>query len=393
MNEIFSKLPTFAADYSGALGVFYELGGIHIICDASGCHGSSLILDEPRMYSGFAQVYSASIREKDVVLGIDRKLKRQVKETYRTMGGKYIVLLGTPGPAVIGTDFDGIGRELEKELEIPVFAIDSNGLGFYDEGQEKAYQALLEYSIKKNPGEKAEGPDVNVIGATPLDMWDLNQIKDCIQFLKDCGARNPAVWGSNGKLEQIAGACHAKLNIAVSVSAVPTVKKMEKLFGIPYLLGFPIGVSQTEEWRYTVSELLGGSEGPYIGQKEKTQKEGKRALVVGEQLFANSLREMLRREFDYETVEVVSYFRMYSELMEENDKKLVWESEWSDLLQERAPYDLIAGDPLFLAMLPYRPRHVLSLPHTAVSSRAFWDQSPNLFGEKATEYIGRIEQE
>ena len=87
MNKIFANIPTFVADYSGAVSVFYEMGGIHIICDASGCHGSTMVLDEPRLSSGVANVFSASIREKDVVMGIDGKLKKKVRETWELLGG------------------------------------------------------------------------------------------------------------------------------------------------------------------------------------------------------------------------------------------------------------------------------------------------------------------
>ena len=388
MNKIFMNIPTFTADYSGAVSVFYEMGGIHVICDASGCHGSTLILDEPRLTAGVSKVFSVSVREKDVVMGIDKKLKKQVKETWELLGGDYICLVGTPAPAIIGTDLNGLGRELEKELNIPVFSINSSGLEFYDQGQKKAYMALAAYSQK---GLKTDGPDVSVIGATPLDMWDLNQIKDCMRLLRRCGAERPAVWGSSGKLDEIAGAGYAKLNIAVSASAVDVVKEMNRLYGTPYLIGFPIGRQQTEKWGNAVTELLRGQEkrsGWFDGTlKPRPVRAGRRALVVGEQIASNSLRELLRQEAGYEQVDVVSYFQMHKELMEEGDKKLVWEQEWTELLNEREPYELVAADPLFLAMLPYQPRYAVALPHIAVSSRAFWNQSPNLFGEKGTDYI------
>lgn len=31
MNKIFTNIPTFTADYSGAVSVFYEMGGIHVL--------------------------------------------------------------------------------------------------------------------------------------------------------------------------------------------------------------------------------------------------------------------------------------------------------------------------------------------------------------------------
>ena len=43
-------LTPFAPDQSGAVSVFYELGGITVICDAGGCTGNICGFDEPRWF-------------------------------------------------------------------------------------------------------------------------------------------------------------------------------------------------------------------------------------------------------------------------------------------------------------------------------------------------------
>lgn len=47
-------------------------------------------------------------------------------------------------------------------------------------------------------------------------------------------------------------------------------------------------------------------------------------------------------------------------------------------------------DPLYFSLLPYKPKKLIALPHIAVSSRAFWDKSPNIFGEKGSLYFDEI---
>lgn len=385
MGNIFSKLPSFASDYSGAAGVFYDMDGICITCDAGSCAGCYLILDEPRLFNETKKIFSVNLRERDVVLGADKRLKKEIKETYDEFGGKCVSFLGTPVPTIIGMDFKGLALEIEKEIGIPVFGIDTNGLDFYDVGQLKSYKKLLDYCMRTKGTVTG---DVNVIGASPLDMWDLNQIRNIITFLKASGAKNPIVWGANGKLEEIAGASEAKLNIAVSNSAIPIVKKMYQEFKIPYLIGYPIGKKQTMKYGNQVKNIFNGKSMEIKSQNPTNNR--KRILIIGEQIASNSLREMFREEYGYVTIDVVSYFQMYDECREENDKKLILETDLTEYLVKNEKYDVIVGDPLYFSLLPYKPKKLIALPHIAVSSRAFWDKSPNIFGEKGSLYFDEI---
>ena len=50
MRKLCIKLPPFAPDYSGVCSALYELGGMSVIHDASGCTGNYTGFDEPRWY-------------------------------------------------------------------------------------------------------------------------------------------------------------------------------------------------------------------------------------------------------------------------------------------------------------------------------------------------------
>ena len=393
MGKIFSKLPSFAADYSGAAGVFYDMEGILATCDAGSCMGSYAILDEPRLFNETARLFSVNLREHDVVLGADKRIKSQIKETYERLGGECVSIMGTPVPTVIGTDFKGLAKEIEKDLGIPSFGIDTNGLEFYDTGQRKAYRELCNYSIK-NPAENTA--DINIIGATPLDMWDLNQLQDMLNLLKEAGARNPVSWGANGKLKEIAGSRLTKLNIAVSVSAVLIVKKLHQEFKTPYMIGYPIGKAAENRWKRNVCNLLSGTGKICWNVPEKlpeTEKTNKRVLIIGEQISSNALRDMLKEEYGYGTIDVFSYFQMYDEYKQKKDMWLETESDLTSELLNRVKYDVIIGDPLFFGLIPYQPARTIFMPHIAVSSRAFWDKSPNCFGKKGSLYFDHILKE
>lgn len=50
VRGLWKGLTPFAPDQSGAASVFYELGGILVICDAGGCTGNVCGFDEPRWF-------------------------------------------------------------------------------------------------------------------------------------------------------------------------------------------------------------------------------------------------------------------------------------------------------------------------------------------------------
>ena len=56
MRGLRKFLTPFAPDQSGAVSVFYEFGGIIVICDAGGCTGNICGFDEPRWFEALAEV-------------------------------------------------------------------------------------------------------------------------------------------------------------------------------------------------------------------------------------------------------------------------------------------------------------------------------------------------
>lgn len=406
MAHLFQSIGSFAGDYSGAAGVLQDLDGMLIFCDGGACMGGFLYAEDPKGKNEDRRIFSASLREKQIVMGIDKKLRKDALRTYRDVGGRFVGLIGTPVSAVIGADLNGIAREICKEIYtegssdtlLPAIAVETNGWDFYDAGQEKAYLTLVKTIICPDTKPLA---DVNVIGATSLDMWDYNQITDCIELLQEAGAISPSVWGANGGLSEIAGACGAKLNIAVSVSAIRIVKELHKRYGTPYLIGYPLGDIQTDIWKSRVQKLLCEDklygDKPELchdnlctGKQSKTENTSKSAFIIGEQLTACALRELLWSEFSYGKVDVASFFKMDRTLMQKGDLQIKDEASLIEFLKNQEEYDLIIADPLCFSVIPYHPKRQIMLPHIAVSSILYLKQSPNLFGKKASIYFHQI---
>ena len=316
-------------------------------------------------------------------MGFDKKLKKDALRTYQEAGGAFVGLIGTPVAAVVGSDLGGLGKEICRELYhqgmtdqiLPSLGVETNGWDYYDAGQEKAYLAMDEMLIQEDA--------------------------DCVNILKKAGAENPVVWGTSGCMEAIAGAKGAKLNLAVSVSAIKVVEKLHEKYGTPFLIGYPLGEKETVRWVNQVKGILSGDEcAPVtdptvhsIAVDFRRISDGKRAFIIGEQLTSNAMRRLLETEFDYVHVDVASYFKMDRTLMKKNDFWIREEEVLVRFLEEQEPYDLVIADPLCFQFLPYEPKRKIAYPHIAVSSLFYLGQSVNIFGEKASLYFRKMLEE
>lgn len=70
MKRINRILPVYAADISGVCSALYELGGMTVMHDASGCNSTYTTHDEPRWYSMDSMVYISALSELEAVMGM-----------------------------------------------------------------------------------------------------------------------------------------------------------------------------------------------------------------------------------------------------------------------------------------------------------------------------------
>ena len=209
MKGLWKYISPFAPDDSGAAAVLYGLNGIVVICDAGGCAGNICGFDEPRWFSGRkSAVFSAGLRDMDAILGRDDRLVEKLCDAAETIDASFAAIIGTPVPAVIGTDYKALKRMAEKKLDMPVITIDTTGMDYYDKGIERAYGALFPAFADKNL--KPEADTVGILGAVPLELMHPGDIEWISQSLAEEGwkqillfdeidairmpARRPSIW-------------------------------------------------------------------------------------------------------------------------------------------------------------------------------------------------------
>ena len=74
MKQTARIISIHAADTSGVCSMLYELGGMVVVHDASGCNSTYSTHDEPRWYRRDSMIYISALTEADAILGNDEKL-------------------------------------------------------------------------------------------------------------------------------------------------------------------------------------------------------------------------------------------------------------------------------------------------------------------------------
>ena len=343
MRGLRKYLTPFAPDQSGAVSVLYELGGIIVICDAGGCTGNVCGFDEPRWFERKSAVFSAGLRDMDAILGRDDRLVAKLVDAAEKVEAGFAAVIGTPVPAVIGTDYQALKRMCEKKTDLPVLAVNTDGMELYDGGERKAYLELFKvFAREKLP---VEAGRVGILGMTPQDVSDLKAADKIREKFKSQG-HQAVCYGMGDGLDEVKKASSVEKNIVVSPAALECARYLEKTFGTPYEVGYPL-----------VEELVPDME--YAGKK---------ILIVQQQVMAGSIRAELRKRGGDGKITVASWFSMEKDLLEEGDVPLKDEEDYMDLV-EKGRYDVIFADPCMKRMAKTFSGVFVDAVHFAVSGK------------------------
>jgi hypothetical protein len=343
MRGLRKYLTAFAPDQSGAVSVLYEFGGIIVICDAGGCTGNICGFDEPRWFENKSALFSAGLRDMDAILGRDDKLVEKLADAVTKLEANFIAIIGTPVPAVIGTDYHALKRMTEKKVNLPILTVDTDGMELYDKGEEKAWKELFRVFA----GEKEEviPGRIGILGMTPQEISDLRGA-DRIRERFEAEGKRAICYGMGNGLEDVKAASSAEKNIVAAPAALEAAKYLEKSYGTPYEIAYPL-----------VDELF-----------YDMDYQGKKVLIVQQQVIGNAIREEIEKRSEDARVTVASWFMLKPELRREKDLHLRDEEDYISLVEKEA-YDVIYADACMKAMTPDFSGIFIDTAHFAVSGQ------------------------
>lgn len=337
MKKAYKILPVYTGDVSGFASALYELGGMLVIHDPSGCNSTYNTHDEVRWYKQEALIYISGLNDIDAITGNDDKFIRDIVRAAEDMKPKFIALANSPLPYLNGTDFKGISKIVEDKTGLPCFYVQTNAMHDYIKGASEAFLAFAKKMLKP-ANEKIKG-GINILGSTPLDHTNT-------KFVIPEGKTIVSNWAYGTSLENVLKSPQAEMNLVVSSTGLEVARYMKEAFGIPY-------------------ELMGN----YLDVK----RERSRCYIVGETVISGFIASEIKNRYGRD-FNVIATTEITDGLLSECDRKCHGEDEIRDALSDA---EIIIGDPMFELISPKSAKFI-RLPHFAMSGRLFRKEIPDL---------------
>ncbi len=416
MKQTARIISTYSADVMGVCSALFELGGMTVMHDASGCNSTYTTHDEPRWYDMDSMVYISGISEMEAIMGDDEKLISDIVDAAAVLKPAFIAIAGTPIPTMTGFDFEAVASVIESRTGIPSFGFPTTGMNTYIYGASMAFAGIAERFVDEPADNKNEsntlnmsarklasvldnccmrpnGIKVNVLGLTPLD-FSVNGTDDSIvQWLEREGFEVVSKWAMGSSLDEIRRSAEADVNLVVSAAGYGAARVLYERFGMPYAIGFPVGnelpglladqiiinvkkfKEQGEAKTFESAEIsvdsgvfLDGSEG-----KDGSTYEKGFAAVIGEGITSLSLASTIELECGI-PAKVLCATECPEEVLRECDRMTPDED---DIIPELEGAAFVIADPLYKPIVPESAKFI-PLPSEAFSGRIYRDDIPDL---------------
>lgn len=427
---------TYTADVSGVCSALYELGGMTVIHDPSGCNSTYSTHDEPRWFDTDSLMFVSGLDEMTAVLGDDNVLIDDVTHAVRDLKPRFVTLCSGSIPHIIAFDCKGVAHLLEKRTGVPMLPVTTTGNRSYVAGVGaaltewvKRFADSLEspYRVSSSGGpdcsantlEGAAGPDaggaaapsdafsVNLLGVTPLDFSINGNVDAMRKVFEDAGIPVNCCAAMGESFDSLRHIFRASVNLVVSSCGRRLARYMEQTAGIPYVEGTPIGAygaarlpklakEAYEKKRASLEEdshgALDGTSGSLrmLLAKKKGDSEGiclwkgnpaherwdvpdGQILIIGEEVFAQSLAAAIN-QLTPDCRHGLRAFAVWPDVDHGFPEDVLAE------LIRKSRY--IIGDPLYRT-IPHDSKQntFVDFPHEAYSGRIFRDRIPVFIGK------------
>ena len=406
MRQVYHNLCTYSADLFGINSALYELGGLIVMHDASGCNSTYNTHDEPRWYTMDSMVYVSGLNEKDAILGNDQRIIDDICAVAEKEHPEFIVLSLSVLPAYMGTDVRGIMRLVEKRTGIPSFGFATNGMDTYVRGAGMAFRAIAERfcppaatsatsaagsttntseSVRSDASLDQKNLSVNLLGVTPLDFSVSGNVEALEQTITEMGFSIQSNWAMGCTLEQLQSAPKADVNLVVSVTGLLAAQYFQETFGIPYVIGLPCGEKAIEAMRKKILAASLTKENQTLFEIEAAQNPSAMSGVrlVGEPVHCASIRFYLENELGASDVKILCPMEEDGGVLRDSDLHATGEAEIAAFLNSGK---IVIADPIYRRVVNDEIRFIDD-PHDAYSGRMYHDRGWVYIGRQINEEI------
>ena len=368
MKQTARIISTYSADTFGVCSALFELGGMVVMHDASGCNSTYTTHDEPRWYDMDSMVYISGLSEMEAIMGDDEKLISDIAEAAKSLYPRFIAIAGTPIPTMTGFDFTAVAELVEERTGIPTFGFPTTGMNTYVYGASMAFEGIARRFIKRNV-EKTVHLSVNILGLTPLDFSVNGADASIVKFLEEEGFEVISKWAMGSTLEELSEAGRASVNLVVSATGLGAAKALKEMFGTPYVVGTPIGKAYQKELKEALIDAAEkGEEKVKVSSLPSCE-----IAVIGEGITSLSLAQAIELEYG-RGVKVLCATECEKGFLREKD---VITPDEEDVIEALKGIKMVIADPLYRPICPADTKFI-PLPAENFSGRIYRNEIPNL---------------
>ena len=369
MRQSYRIIPVYTADVSGVCSALYELGGMTVMHDPSGCNSTYNTHDELRWYDQDSLIFISGLTEIDAVMGNDRKFINDITYTVSELHPAFIALAGSPIPFLNGTDFPAIARIIEKETGIPTFFVSTNGMHDYVYGAGIALEKIASRFVKAPDWQKKRDVSmrrVNLLGVTPLDFGPQENVELLKENLKAYGWDVFSTWAMGDDLKTLQMSGEADINLVVSAVGLWAAKVLWEKYHMPYVIGTPnqwLAVDISRALENTVTQKTD----PVTVYLQNRMQQEAEITLIGEPVTMGSLAAGIEKQYG-RAARVLCPLKECDTLLGQKDAVVLGEEAMEEALKSAR---IIVADPLYRLICP-KDSTFYELPHVAFSGRIYF---------------------
>ena len=360
---------TYTADVSGVCSAMYELGGMSVLHDPSGCNSTYTTHDEPRWYGSESLMFISGLDEMTAVMGDDSVIVNDVVNAAKSLNPRFITLCGASIPHIIAFDYKGVAKLIEDKCGIPVLPVPTDGLKMYTSGVGLALREWMrrfaDLSIKPEEGV------INLLGVTPIDFSRKEIVDEMKASFERRGFSVNAVCAMGESFEAMEKVCRAQVNVVVSSAGLLPAKFLKAKAGIPFVVGTPVGSAVCDKLCEKIRQSAKDKESRYLYDSNRytTRVEKPDLLIINEEVNAFSMAEAARAALS-EDAKIEVLFPDADEGLDE------------DLLVARIKEaKAVMCDPLFFPAFAGSSAKLIRMPHEGYSGRIYRSEIPVFTGD------------
>ena len=191
-----------------------------------------------------------NLGEQDMVFGGAARLEDAIREAWNRHHPKVMFVAMSCATGIIGDDVDGVAKQLENELEIPIVPLHCEGFKskHWSSGWDVIEHGILRQLVGREPRRRQDDL-INVIHLGGPDVFT--------PLLGQLGLRVNLVMGGN-TLDRLAALSEASATVTMCFVLSYLATGLEQEFGVPEVKApLPYGLDATDEWLREIARVTG----------------------------------------------------------------------------------------------------------------------------------------